>query len=948
VIARTSGGAIDIAWIDDFDTKVRFATDATGSFVTTTLATDAGVGTGCDLAIAASGQPHVAFMSKAPPVQGVPGLGVRACVHATFSTGAWTREDVESGNDNFGQGVGAAGSLAFTSDGMLHAVYLGTAVQASSQRTMRHARLTQGGWEEESIATVSTTKTRLVAGSGDTLHVGVQWFTNVVHLRGTWGSWTTDTLTGAAKSGASIALSGTSALLPFSDATGVYSAAIASDGSSVTTTIDRTSEPLLKPSVAVDAQGSARFAVVRDDALGVHVDVIRRDGAAWHSDVVATGVSKTARPSLRVDGAGASHVAFAAANGTIRVATDAGGTWTTQDFVATAAVTTFALALGPDATRYLVFHQSDSSEIDLAYAAPGAGPTNVPVAGMTTGSVECDVAVGAGGIVHVAWIDTASHVHHASGPTSAFVADADLAAAGDWGATYGLDLVLDAAGHPWMSFSIPWQLYDFADVATNADGVWKVRGVGTGDDLAIGFAADGSFRAAGIKSGAAQRYRPGAPNGLQEIIDAGPGALRAFAATSFTVTEDGPPLAVGIVAAPSEVWLGSRVTLFGGAVDAVGGVHGAYVDRQTGDLRYVTDRDPGRATTATLDVSRSGGDASADDAAVAPSRVSFAGDDDSGTRFVTVTAATDGLDEADETLVLALGAQTATPAIGKMTTSIVIHDGDPTPPPPPPPPPPVYHGSYFLPTTARMPAIRGFEATGILHAGDAAFDPSAPGTIAIGAHTVNVPGLRARRGSPSAWSWSAGGARFMLQRVRGSASRYRFTLRLPRSGDDPDLSTPFDVSYTTDTLTAASRVSLVKGRIDVARGTGWFEAPPLHVDSLAATTGYAGRVSLSAFVADLRLRPQTAPTVTLSIGSAFTVTLQPSDFHADGTSWIAGDAAHRIVLDYETGLVRATFQRVAVGAPTDGVSTLDVTVDAGAGPRTLRTQVTTHRGRFGD
>src|SRR5262245_5129455 len=115
-----AGGVVHVAWLDDYEATVRYASDAGGAFTATTLATDSGYGSDLDMALASDATPHVVFMSAAPYTQGVPGNGPRALVHMQRTVGGWTREDLESANESGGSGVGASASCAFAPNGELH------------------------------------------------------------------------------------------------------------------------------------------------------------------------------------------------------------------------------------------------------------------------------------------------------------------------------------------------------------------------------------------------------------------------------------------------------------------------------------------------------------------------------------------------------------------------------------------------------------------------------------------------------------------------------------------------------------------------------------------------------------------------------------------------------------------------------------------------------------
>lgn len=905
-VAVAPSGAVHVAWRDAQGLSV--ASNGAGTFAALRVASDPSNTSDFDLAVDPEGRAHLVYGSGTPT-----GGGVRGAVHLWDTGSGWSRDDLESADDVSPFGIGEGASLAFDAAGQPHVVYAG-AHQGSGTRPLRHAWRQATTWFVETLVTPATypRRTRTVFDAAGAMHVFASLNSGAgLHVRRADGEWTAFAVPGGTS--VAFALAADDVHVAAVTAAGVSVQTSASGGAFSETTLDRRLEPLLAPSVAVDAQGDPRIAIVRQHADGARIDLVWRTGAAWTTETVASGVLAGTRPSIRVDAAGATHVAWATADGGVRAATNAAGSWAATDVVTGLAsgASSVALAITPSGARRVLFRDDAANLLRIA-SEISQGWDVATVAAASPGFGGCDVECDAAGAAHVAWIDLAqvSYATDAGGSwqtSPVFTSDGSYPPVGRPG------LALDAAGSPAIAFPVEWQFFTFLDVATSRPGGgWDITGIGTGDLPALAFDAAGALRATAVVAGIRTFARPVGGAWTARSLDAGFGRFRRPSAAPAELLEGAGAIQVDVQACNSAGALAS-MSLLGAAFDAAGAVHAAYVDGVTGDLRYATDRDPGGSRAASVVLSAVGATpgAAPGDLVPSPAVVAYRDADDSGTKHVLLSAPKDGLDEFEETFALVLSPGGGGIATASHQVFVTVYDADPTPPPPPPP---VDHGTYFLPLHVARPSRNLHVVSGTLHTGTAEFDPAAPARVVLGGVALDFEpaGHRGAR-----WTLRSGAARMSLVRDRALPWLWRFSARLPRSAGEPDLAGPSAFSYEAGEFAAASTVFGELRRLDVARGVGAFSEPGVHVTSLTATAGEAGRVTLAAF-ADLGPPPDAATGLTLTLDPGFTVTIPALDANSRGDVLTLHEPGRRVVLDFGRRSIRVDLRGVAVEALPDG------------------------------
>ena len=141
-IALDSSGKAHISYFDDTNDDLKYATNASGAWVTTTVDSSGEVGEYTSIALDSSGKVHISYY-------GGYGGGLK---YATNASGSWVATTVDSGTYY----VGKYTSIALDSSGKAHISYYDATSYAPPKQDLKYATNASGAW-------VTTT----VDGSGE-------------------------------------------------------------------------------------------------------------------------------------------------------------------------------------------------------------------------------------------------------------------------------------------------------------------------------------------------------------------------------------------------------------------------------------------------------------------------------------------------------------------------------------------------------------------------------------------------------------------------------------------------------------------------------------------------------------------------------------------------------------------------------------------------------------
>ena len=373
------------------DDGINYATNASGSWVTTQVSTDR-YDQGASLALDGSGKVHIAFYRGWP-------LG-GPILHATNSSGSWVESLVTSDQD-----LDHRPSLGLDGNGKAHVAYDRMTV-GFVQAGIEYATNTSGSWVGTSIAGISLAgdpaialdgngKAHIAYGRGDVgMDGGVYYATNAS------GTWITELVTaGVADAHVSLALDGNGkAHIVFSDGyvRGQIKYATNASGTWVTTSITTSADR--EPSLAIDGDGKAHVVFSRQ-GLGLF-HATNRTGS-WVTAQISTG-TEDREPSVALDATGNVHVAFwrgpLDTGSGIWYATNQTGSWIVSPVATSADDTWPSLALDANGKAHIAY-LNFSLGVYYATNASGSWVTTL----ITTDGTTPALALDAQGKAHVAY-----------------------------------------------------------------------------------------------------------------------------------------------------------------------------------------------------------------------------------------------------------------------------------------------------------------------------------------------------------------------------------------------------------------------------------------------------------------------------------------------------------------------------------------------------------------
>lgn len=726
-------------------------------------------------------------------------------------------------------------------------------------------------------------------------------------------------------------------------------------------TVLRAASPTGVAVLAVSDAIEPRIAFVRaPEGEPGRLDVVRRAGAVWTAETVATGVAADRTPQIRIGPDGATHVAWIDASGGVACATDAGGTWSAVLAVpGDEEPQPYSLAVAPDGTRHVLYGNPGDGSMrvasegldgwsaeTLAGNLPVTRPLAPPGYPLPWDSVSCALAFAADGTAWAAWpfggITVASRT-----PGAAWSLERPYAWAYDVPSSR-VSMALDGGGRPLVGFVEYISYDDLPDVTLllRTDEGWERAGLVPGVAPALGFGADGVAR--GVAYGITA-ITFGADGTRYQSLDRGPSPLRSFHVdlpgwrpekevaekdrdVEFLVTSGGWQGFSGVSFAPE-----------GGAIDRDGGFHAAYVHDPTGDLRYASNRDPGRPAATFADVGVTGGTASpANDFDLEDERLTWA-EDDSGTKHRVLRIRADTRRELNETIQFGLTQLgPGLEADERASATITILE-----------PPDTERGTpgwTFVPERIDVAADRRVTVRAALHTGTGTLDPRRPATLRFGAQQIEIAGFRRARGG---WAWDSGTTRVRLRRAGASPSRWTCDIDFDEDPGERPFSGGSVVEFESGGRLARSGVAVRDG-VPFRLGTtaGYFEGPEFHVRALSGRCGPLGTLSFagawSRYSGDVDGKETSAGGVNVEVSvNGRAVASTPAPAFRQGryrSAWRSGWS--RAALDSVRGTIRARYAGVRIPDLPNGTHELTFTITLGVYRTVLPTRVVVRDGRI--
>lgn len=461
-IATDHSMKVHISYYDATNRDLKYATNASGSWVISTLDSAGYVGRKSSIASDAGSKVHISYVDET-------GLNLR---YVTNASGSWIVSNLATARAGHT-------SLALDPAGKVHIAYYDS---LGSQRYVKYITNASGSWTGADIETdsyTSSTEISLVADSGSSAHVVYRLSGTIKYATNVSGSWAVSPQWSG--SGGSVA-SGNAGILHVSyNGNGGIRHASRSSGPWADSLIERamTYSWTRRPCMAIDTSDTTHLVYISDQS---ELTYATNALGAWASGVVdAAGYAKDGTCYLAVDSSGSVHVTYTK-KGTSEVMylSNAGEAW---------AVTTFESGTaGPVATgtgNTVHFTYVGSGGVTYATNSTGSWTSSVI---SSTGQSARALRIAPDGSARAVYTKTA-----APNPGVFFATNES----GSWGSSF-----LTSNPSPnYQSFAIDsvfkvhavrGDLYDELLHASNASGIWTeetasrpYRGYAYGDDLNI-------------------------------------------------------------------------------------------------------------------------------------------------------------------------------------------------------------------------------------------------------------------------------------------------------------------------------------------------------------------------------------------------------------------------------------------------------------------------------
>lgn len=321
-IAVDAEGTVHIIYFEEDGGRLMYATDATGSWVTETIAEQGLAGRASSIAVDSEGAVHVSYVGG-----DVDGYG--DLMYATNEGGSWDSQVIDDGY------VVGHTSIAIGLQDNVHISYHTGHDELND--SLRYATDASGAWSVESVDTgMSGYYNAITLGSNGAVHMISYAGIGGMPLKYTTnagGSWSTQNIEDSVWIGSFC-------------------------------------------SIAVDSEGRPHAAISTSDEISqVDLKSAVLSGGSWASEAIELGGYVWDR-SMAIDGGDAVHICYrSSATNELMYATNEGGSWSSQVVDGLGSASSFAsIAVDSDGAAHMCYIASDSDGEHLRYAEVGSAP----------------------------------------------------------------------------------------------------------------------------------------------------------------------------------------------------------------------------------------------------------------------------------------------------------------------------------------------------------------------------------------------------------------------------------------------------------------------------------------------------------------------------------------------------------------------------------------------
>ena len=413
-IALDSSGKVHISYYDYTNADLKYATNASGAWVTTTVDSSGQVGRYTSIALDSSGKAHISYFDNTN----------RDLKYATNASGSWVASTVDNSEN-----VGSHTSIALDSSGNVYISYYAYQEDSRHDGDCKYATNVSGSWvattvdssgqvgEYTSIALDSSGKAHI--SYLDDTNYGLKYATNA---SGSWVATTVDSGTYYVGEYTSIALdSSGKAHISYYDATTTkeyepkrdLKYATNASGAWVTTTVDGSERVGEYTSIALDSSGKAHISYFDD--TNDDLKYATNASGAWVTTTVDSSGEVGEYTSIALDSSGKVHISYYGGyGGGLKYATNASGSWvaTTVDSGTYYVGKYTSIALDSSGKAHISYYDATSyapPKQDLKYATNASGAwVTTTVDGSGEVGEYTSIALDSSGKVHISYYDYTS------------------------------------------------------------------------------------------------------------------------------------------------------------------------------------------------------------------------------------------------------------------------------------------------------------------------------------------------------------------------------------------------------------------------------------------------------------------------------------------------------------------------------------------------------------
>ena len=476
-IALDSSGKVHIGYYDYSNGNLKYATNASGEWITTTVDSSGNVGEYNSIALDSSGKTHISYYDVTND----------AIKYATNASGTWVTTTVASeGNDG-------KPSIAVDTSGKAHISYYDYV-----NGDFKYATNASGAWVMTTVDSAEYMEgySSLALDSSSKAHISYIYIdctaystcsTELKYATNASGTWVTTTVDSKVAVGgySSLALdtSGNAHISYLNSSIQVLNYATNANGTWMTTTVD--SSGGVYTSIALDSTGKAHISYY-DGYPNYNLKYATNASGSWITTTVDSGVVSE-DTSIVLDTSGKAHISYSdSTNRDLKYATNTSGTWVTTTVDSEGEVGRYC-SIALDTTDKVHISYCDTTNYDLKYATNASGKWVTTTVDENEAGPYSSIAINTKGKAHISyygnWTNYLKYATNASGTWVTTTVDSNVLLSGHVGYGTGKtgfsSIALDTSGKAHIGY------YNNANLnyATNSSGKWVTTTVDSEGDV---------------------------------------------------------------------------------------------------------------------------------------------------------------------------------------------------------------------------------------------------------------------------------------------------------------------------------------------------------------------------------------------------------------------------------------------------------------------------------